>query len=371
MAIPVFLIATFFVLYVLFGYPLLLGWASSRWPRPVRKSFTPRTVSILLAVRNGAAFLQAKLDNLLSLDYPPELIEILVLNDGSSDDTAPIADRYAARHSSLHVLHLPAGGKCAALNVGLARATGEILFFTDVRQILEPKALQELVSCFGDPDIGCVSGELMIRSGDNLEQEQIGLYWRYEKWIRYHQSLIDSVIGATGAIYAQRRALAQPLPVDALLDDVHQPLNAFFADYRIIFDPSARAYDIPTNLSGEFRRKVRTLAGNYQIFAAFPGLFSRRNRMLWHFLSHKFARLILPFALLLIAAISFWLPAPLNWLALLAQGAFYALALLDPIIPTSIPLKRLSSPIRAFSVLMAATLLASSILFRPAKTFWR
>lgn len=361
------LLLIIFILYVLAGYPLLLTWLASRRSRPVSRHFSACRVSVLLAVHNGERFLAAKLDSLLALNYPPELVEIFVLDDGSTDNTAAIA----ARYPSVSLISLPAGGKCAALNAGLTRASGDILFFTDVRQALHADSLRHLVACFHDPKVGCVSGELIIVEGENLEQAQTGLYWRYEKAIRRAQSALDSVIGATGAIYAQRRSLCRPIPPDILLDDVYQPLNAFFSGYRIVFEPSALAYDHPTELSREFQRKVRTLAGNYQIFKHYPQLFTPSNRMLWHFLSHKFSRLMLPFALLLLLAVSFALPQPYMGLLLAGQILFYSLAWLDSLLPDSFPGKRITSPIRAFVTLMAATFCSASILFRPARSFWK
>ena len=364
-AILVFAGCILFVLYVLFGYPLLLRAAARRAGRTVRKEFSPRTVSVLLAVRNGESGIGWKLDSLFALDYPPGLVEIFVLSDGSTDGTCAVA---AARQEAaeqagmrLHVVELPAVGKSDALNAGLARATGEIVFFTDLRQPLDRNCLRELVACFGDPSVGVASGELIISSGETAEKEQTSLYWRYEKQLRIWQSAVDSVIGATGAVYAQRRELCRPLPPYTLLDDVHQPLAAFFAGYRVILDPAAKAYDNPTALNQEFRRKVRTLAGNYQVFACYPALFGPRNRMLWHFLSHKFARLLLPWALLAALGASFFLPNPWNLVFAGGQVLFYSLALVD---------SRLTAPVRTFVVLMAATLWAGSIAFRPARSFW-
>jgi len=364
-----------FVVYVLVGYPLLAAHVAGRRARPVRKQFSPLSVSVMLAVRNGERELDAKLTSLLELDYPPHLLEIFVLSDGSTDGTVELARKWieavTERGARLQVLDLPPGGKSAALNAGLAKATGEIVFYTDVRQPLARQALRELVACFGDPEVGVASGELVIRSGCSADEAQTGLYWRYEKRIRFWQSAIDSVIGATGAIYAQRRALCRPLPPDALLDDVHQPLAAFFAGYRVILDGAAQAFDRPVRLDQEFRRKVRTLAGNYQIIRHYPALFGSKNRMRWHFLSHKFARLLLPIALLTGGAACWWLPSPWREAALALEGLITILVLVDPFVPERSPLKRLTSPVRAFILLMAATLCAMSILFRPARSFWK
>ena len=145
------------------------------------------------------------------------------------------------------------------MNTALAQAKGEILFFTDVRQQFHPDSLANLVACFADPEVGVVSGELVIRDGTGIEEASVGLYWKYEKWIRKQLSRLDSIMGATGCIYAMRRELAIPLPEGTLNDDMYLPLEAFFRGYRVILDDSALAFDYPTPLASEFRRKVRTL----------------------------------------------------------------------------------------------------------------
>lgn len=368
MAIAVFLCAAVFVVYTLFGYPLLLAWLAGRRPRPVARADTPRTVTVLLPVHNGARFVAGKLDSLLALDYPRELLEILVLDDASEDDSARIADGYAGH--GVRVLRLPRGGKAMALNAGLAEATGEILFLTDVRQKLSPNSLRALNACFADPATGAVSGELVILDGETQAEANVGLYWKYEKWIRGRLSALDSVPGCTGCIYAMRRHLARPLPPGCLNDDMYLPLQAFLAGYRVLLEPEAKAFDYPTALSSEFRRKVRTLAGNYQLLGYMPRLLGPANRMWLHFVSHKIARLLLPFALLAALLASPFLPAPWNLLLLAGQGGFYLLALADLWVPEKSPLKRLSSPARTFVVLMAASFRAAGILFRPKADYW-
>src|SRR5262249_27307012 len=154
-----------------------------------------------------------------------------VLSDGSTDRTHEEVRRFISR-ANVHLIVLPRGGKAAALNAGIARATGEILFMTDVRQQLAPDSLNHLVACFADPEVGVVSGELVIREGVGQEEASVGLYWKYEKWIRKQLTRVDSVLGATGCIYAMRRELATPLPENTLVDDMFLPLAAFFRGYR-------------------------------------------------------------------------------------------------------------------------------------------
>jgi cellulose synthase/poly-beta-1,6-N-acetylglucosamine synthase-like glycosyltransferase len=365
-----FLLSVAFCAYAVIGYPVLLGLLAKWRVRPVRKSPWPATVSVILPVHNGEAWIGAKLESILALDYPSELLEILLVLDGPTDRSQAIAAGFLGR-ANLKILVLPHGGKAAALNAALEQATGEILFLTDARQPLHPSSLPNLVACFADPAVGVASGELMIGKGAALEEESVGMYWKYEKWIRKQLSRLDSVMGATGCIYAMRRHLARPLPAGTLNDDMYLPLGAFFQGYRVIFEETARAYDYPTPLASEFRRKVRTLAGVYQVIGQYPALLGPANRMWIHFFSHKLARLIMPWAMIVAALTCFGLPRPWNLWAAAAQAGGYALAFLDPWIPERFPLKRLSSPARTFVVLMVASLCAVSILFVPAQMLWK
>jgi cellulose synthase/poly-beta-1,6-N-acetylglucosamine synthase-like glycosyltransferase len=368
--ISVFLVSVAFCVYTLFGYPLLLG-LLARWrTRPVRKAPWRATVSVILPVYNGEPWMAAKLESILALNYPAELLEILVVSDGSTDATESIVGGFTDR-AKIVFRALPRGGKAAALNAAMAIAGGEILFFTDVRQNLHPDSLANLVACFADPEVGVASGELVIRQGAGLEEASVGLYWKYEKWIRKQLSRLDSVLGATGCIYAMRRHLASPLPEDTLNDDMYLPLAAFFRGARVILDDSALAYDYPTALASEFRRKVRTLAGVYQIVGFYPALLGPRNRMWIHFFSHKLARLLMPWAMIAAAVAGFGLPAPWNVWAVGAEASACALAWLDVWLPAGFPLKRLTSPIRTFAVLMAASLCALAILVVPPRVLWK
>ena len=193
---------------------------------------------MIVAVHNGATFIGRKLESLFALDFPKELLEILVVSDGSTDSTETIVQEWAGR--GVVLLAVPRGGKVAALNQALLRATGEILFFTDVRQPLDPQALRHLVANFADPTVGAATGELRLLSGDDGHQTDMELYWRYEVWVRKHHSRIDSLFNTTGCIYVIRRELAAPMSPDTLTDDAAvMPLRAFFRGYRVILDPEA------------------------------------------------------------------------------------------------------------------------------------
>lgn len=353
------------VLYLIAGYPLSLV---LRTPQPIRKKFRPRTVSVLIAVKDGERWLEEKLENLARLDYPRELVDITIVSDGSTDRTGEIARSWCDRGVTL-ISRAPEG-KSAALSAGIAQARGEILLFTDVRQSLAADSLREMIACFDDPSVGVVSGELVIREGSSQQESSVGLYWKYEKWIRTRLSAVDSILGATGCIYAMRRELAPPIPKGILDDDVFVPLAAFFRGFRSILEPAAKAFDTPTSLDVEFRRKVRTQAGVYQLLRYYPQLLGPGNRMWIDFISHKFGRLMLPWLLVALFAVSLVLPWPWRVAALL-QAGFYVIAIADRFLPEGLGLKRVTSPVRTFVVLVAAAACAVSILLVPAEQLWK
>lgn len=359
------------VLYVVVLYPLWLRVGRFKLQPPVQKQLSFRsTVTIVIAVYNGAAFLRAKLESLLSLEYDPALLQILIISDGSTDQTEAIVREYADR--GVILLVQPHRGKSAAVNLALAHATGEILFFTDVRQPLEPNALAELVANFADPSVGAVTGEMKLLPGEAGEQQDFGLYWKYEIWARSRQSAIDSLFNTTGCIYAIRRSLAAPIPEDTLSDDAILPLGAFFAGYRVIFDPAAIAYDYPAVPGTEFRRRWRNLAGLWQVHRRLPQLFTAANRMRWHFLPHKFGRLALPWALLGMLGFTFLLPAPWRTVLLMVELIPVLLGMLDAGIGRAWgPLKKLSSACRTFLTMNTASLAATAVFFIPAQRLWK
>src|ERR1039457_18028 len=158
---------------------------------------------------------------------------------------------------------------------------------------LDPGCLKSLVGCLGDPSVGAACGHVYFLGDQEEQAAHMGLYWRYEKWIRLNHTRIHSIQAGTGCIYAMRRELAAPIPPDTLLDDSYLPLCAFFRGYRFVFDTGAIAYEYPTTLDAEFHRKVRTLAGIYQLIGIFPALIGPGNCMWIHFVSHKLGRLLL------------------------------------------------------------------------------
>jgi biofilm PGA synthesis N-glycosyltransferase PgaC len=366
------------VAYSYVGYPLLLLILARIRPAPpvTRAPITPR-LSVVVAAHNEEAAIEARIRNLLDSDYPADLLEVIVASDGSDDGTDEKVRGVGDPRVRLVRLDGPRG-KPNALNHAVPQCRGEIVVLADARQRFAPDALKELAACFADPAVGAVSGELHIEAPEG-SPEGVGFYWRYEKLIRRAESRLGSVVGATGAIYAIRRELFRPLDPATILDDVSLPLTVANAGYRVLFEPRARAFDRLSDRAGqEFRRKVRTLAGNFQLVALRPELLiPGRSRLLWQFVSHKLTRLAVPWCLLGMLATSGILAAagPRPWLygaLLAAQSAFYALA------TAAATLGGNGRRVRLLSVPYAVVMLnlaAASALFgfarRTQKVAWR
>jgi cellulose synthase/poly-beta-1,6-N-acetylglucosamine synthase-like glycosyltransferase len=302
-SIPLLDVAFFSFLFLVFhtyvGYPLLLTmWSMRRRPLLVRAYSTPR-VTIVIAAWNEERNIAARIENCLQQVYPPEMLEIIIVSDGSTDKTSSIVESFVSSGVSLVELETRMG-KAVALNVGVAAAHGEIVVFADARQSFSTTAVRELVANFADPSVGAVSGELILESNTaGPAAEGVGLYWTIEKWIRQKEAVIDSIVGATGAIYAIRRDLFEALPPGTILDDLLTPMRIVMRGFRVVFEGRALAFDhVAHDYSNEFKRKVRTLAGNYQVISLCPGLIKPwSNRLCLQFVSHKVCRLVAPVAL--------------------------------------------------------------------------
>jgi cellulose synthase/poly-beta-1,6-N-acetylglucosamine synthase-like glycosyltransferase len=368
----IFWISAALIVYSYAGYPCWLLLRSKLFPRPVLSgNYEPR-VSLVMVVFNEEKVLPAKLDNLLTLDYPAEKTEIVIASDGSTDNTERILREYARDSRVQVVLNQLSRGKAANLNDAVEVASGDILVFTDARQTIESFALRKLVSDFADPDVGCVSGELML--GDPTKKESgrgMGLYWRIEKKIREWESASGSVIGATGAFYGIRRSLFVPLPPELILDDVFTPMQVVKQHKRVIFESEARAWDLPDlGSTREFARKVRTLGGNYQLVQLAPWLVTGANPARFEFISHKLTRLFVPFALALLLLSSLFLQGVLYRGMLIAQLAFYGLSLLAMAHLKMGPLDRISDAALTFVLLNTAAVVAFARFISGRKVVW-
>jgi poly-beta-1,6-N-acetyl-D-glucosamine synthase len=328
----IFWVAFLLLAYVHVGYPAAAWMRALLRPlRHTRAPFEP-VISVVVVAHNEAQRIASRLDNLLALDYPRDRMEIILASDGSSDDTVDIARGYEERGAIVHVFP-KRRGKAAVLNDVIPGATGDIVLLADARQQFERGAVRALVANFADRSVGAVSGELIMRP--NSVRAAVGngtsFYWRYEKFIRRHESRAGSTVGATGAIYAIRRVLYEPIPEDTILDDVLIPLRIVRAGYRVLFEPEARAYDGVSATAGqEFVRKVRTIAGMFQLLTREIWVFDPfRNAVWFETISHKALRLAMPALQTLVLTANIRLAViPVYRVVLAAQMLFYAAALM-------------------------------------------
>ncbi len=326
----VFIIGIIFYCYA--GYPVILWVMARLFGRSVYKDkcYLP-AVSVIVSVYNEEDVILRRLNNLLYLDYPSDKIEILVASDGSTDRTNEIIRSFSDSRLRFKE-NASRSGKMAVLNDLVSQANNDIIVFADARQVFAATAIRELVANFADPDVGCVSGELVFLDEGGPTARGVGLYWRYEKFIRKQESALSSMLGATGAIYAIRKALFHPIPENIILDDVFVPLKIIQKGYRAIFDVSAKAFDrAADNPKEEFIRKVRTLAGNYQILCMEPCMLNPfKSPIAIQLFSHKFLRLVVPFMMVIAFLLNLFLAMDnlfFRWI-LLMQIVFYGLAVI-------------------------------------------
>lgn len=336
--------------YAYVGYPVLihgLSRAFSKTPSAptIADSELPR-VALLIAAHNESGVIEARIHNALTLDYPRNLLDVVIASDGSNDGTPEICNRFEGRVRVLQFAHRR--GKSQTLNAAIPQLDADIVVLSDANTAMDPLALRHLVRWFADPKVGAVCGRLILsdsRTGRNTD----GLYWRYETFLKLREGRLGGLLGANGAIYAIRRELFQPLPPGTLIDDFVIPLAAKLrSGCRIVYEPAAVAHEeTAPNLRGEFSRRARIGAGAFASLATLWPLLSPRHGWtalaLW---SHKVLRWVCPLLLLGSLLTSIALAAhPVYRAALFAQAAFYALCIIGALVPSA---NLLSRPLRAF-----------------------
>jgi cellulose synthase/poly-beta-1,6-N-acetylglucosamine synthase-like glycosyltransferase len=333
--------------YTYAGYPILLALLRRAFPlRPLRDPTWTPTVTVCVAAYNVEAPLQAKLASLAALDYPADKLDVLVYSDGSTDGTDAIVAAWSKRDPRVQLMRGPLRmGKPTALNRMVEQARGEVLLLTDARQPLGPGALRAMLTLLADPKVGCVTGNLRLEG-----QAGSGVYWRYENWIRRCEARFRSVVGMTGPLSAIRRVDLAPLPSTLILDDMWIPMRLRLQGRRILFCEEALAFDRAFDDEREFARKVRTLAGNYQLFSLMPALLVPFANPSWfETWSHKIMRLVCPWALVgLLLACTLGVASPVLAALLVGQLFFYTCALVGP------RMGRVGTVARTFVVLNAA-----------------
>ena len=361
----------FLIFFAYVSYPVWLYFRARVCPQPILRAPIFPSVTIVLAAHNEARALPRKIQNLAALDYPQDRLEVIIVSDGSTDETNEFLAAWEKPRQRVVILpkHY---GKATALNYGVADARGEIIVFTDARQTIAPDAINNLVANFADSTVGCASGELILSEDPGMASSHgVGLYWRLEKAIRCWEGLAGSTVGATGALYAVRRNLLLPIPEGTVLDDVLIPLEVVRQGRRVVFDPQALVWDdLQPGPLEEFRRKVRTLIGNYQLLQLAPWVLTSSNPVRFQFICHKLLRLLMPFAMAGLLVSTFWLRRNIYELALLVQLAFYALAAIAVFRGKIGVVSRLADISLAFIVLNTAAAIAFLYFVTGRRAVW-
>jgi len=289
--------AALLICYVYVGYPVVL-WIITRFRRRQvhRQDITPK-VTLIISAYNEAGVIGGKLHNALSLDYPAQQFEILVVSDASTDGTDSIVELFADRGVKLLRMR-ERQGKTAGLNTALQQARGEIIVFSDANILYRKDAIRQLVRNFAHASIGCVTGNSCYSDDhQSAAHVQENTYWQYEQTIRWLESQLSSTVGGDGAIFAIRKNLYISLAPDAI-NDLVIPLQIVARGYRAVFEPAAVGFEAPAgNFAGEFRRKRRIVNRSWRGLRSVPQVLDPRavGIFAWQVWSHKVFRwLMLP-----------------------------------------------------------------------------
>lgn len=345
----VFWVCVLVILYTYVGYPVLVTLLARTKPRRVFSDpEPPPSVTLLIAAHNEEQVIERKLINSLELDYPPELLQILVASDGSDDRTPELVAAFADR--GVELSHEPdRGGKLAAINRGMSLATGDVVVFSDANNLYSQDVILELVKPFTDERVGAATGAKRIVRDERSLSSSEGAYWRYESFIKEQESRLGCTIGATGEIYAIRRHLYAPVPPEIINDDFFIVSRIIRQGHDVVYNPAATSREPVSATAGdEIERRTRINAGRYQaMFHARWLLPLNRPVVAWQMISHKFMRPLIPFWMIgaLLANIGavivpartggvITLADPFHLQFLLLQAVFYGMAVLGSTLET-------------------------------------
>lgn len=314
--------------YTYFGYPALLFLVSLFIKRPVRKGDVTPSVSIIIAVHNEEKIIKEKIENTLSLNYPQEKLEIIVVSDCSTDSTVQIASQFEIKGVRLFSLKQRKGKDCAQKE-GINQAKGEILIFTDTAALIEKNAIGKMVRNFADSKVGCVTSEDRVLPNEKKKSEE-GNYVKYEMILRRLESRVFSVTGLSGSLFAIRRKLGEGWS-PRYTSDFLLAIRSLVAGYRAVNDASSVAYyKTVLSLRHEFKRKVRTVASGLAVLIHHLHILNpfRFGFFSFEVASHKLFRWLVPFFLLLVFLTNLYVANESEFYLffLIAQILFYSLA---------------------------------------------
>jgi len=333
-ALTVFWASVALIVYTYAGYPvvLLMGYAAAQLRRDLQylvgrkdRRVTDQqqpSISVVIAAFNEEACIQQKLDNIAQTVYPKEKTQIIIVSDGSTDRTNEILS--GSSLAGLEVVLLQERkGKPNALNVGIERATGEVLVLSDAATLFSPDAIAKMARHYGDAQVGAVCGSLRFENTSESQGTE-GVYWKYETMLRLMEARWGATLTASGAIYSLRRTCFRTLPEGTMIEDFLIPMAARTQGFKIVYDPEVIGTDqAASTVAGEFTRRVRLAVGSFRTLGQFLRL-RLDAATAFAFISHKLLRWILPF-LMIAAWVSncFLLRSNFYQLLLMLQVAFY------------------------------------------------
>lgn len=320
MILALFWLSAGALIYTFFGYPLLITILAKVRHKPVHQEPITPSITLFIPAYNEEEIIAEKVENSLSLDYPSEKLNIVVVADGSDDATVTICQQ----HPEVTVYFEPERrGKIAAINRAMPFINTEIVVFSDANTMLDKGTLRAMARNFADPDIASVAGEKQVLGGGE------GLYWRYESHLKRCDSRVGNVIGAAGEIFAMRTDLFIPSEADSVVEDFVMSMRLVEAGWRVVYEPEAIAREAPSeSLTADWQRRTRIAAGGFQ---SIPRLWSMLNPakglIAWQYFSHKVLRWLTPFFLILafIMNLLLW-EKPFYQFILFGQIIFYVLA---------------------------------------------
>ena len=370
MSLIIFWSSIALIAYSFILFPILVYLYGNLKPRPFQSADHTPNVSMVIAAHNEARNIRQRIENILEQDYPHDCLEVIIASDGSTDQTNTIVREYSDR--GIRLLVLPRIGKIPALNAAVAAATGDILVFSDANSMYARDAVRVLVRPFADPQVGGVAGNqqyLPKNGAAGATRDGELSYWNFDRLLKRFQSRAGNVISAPGSIYAVRRSLFRPIP-GGVTDDFVASTRVISLGYRLVFAPDALAYEPAAGSSGvEFGRKVRIITQGFRSVLAMRQLLNpfRYGFYAIQVFSHKVLRRLVVFPLLALFLVNplLWSQGVIFKAAMLAQVAFYGLALLAiPLQNTRLGRIKLLTIPYFFCVVYAASFVATIYLLR-------
>jgi glycosyltransferase involved in cell wall biosynthesis len=325
----IFWFSMFLIFYAYFGYPIsLVAYSKFRSKTVQKETFSP-TLTLIITASNEEKRIREKLINTLALNYPSDLLQVIIASDGSTDATNDIVREYADH--GFFLLALPERrGKENAQKEAIESATGEIIVFSDVATRIDPDGLKKIVSNYADPTVGCVSSVDKVLGRDGLPCGE-GAYVRYEMWLRGLESKVSSLVGLSGSFFSARKVVCQDFSGE-MQSDFRTVLNSMKLGLRGVSDPGSIGYyqDVADSKK-EFERKVRTVLRGQTVF--FENLeflnFLRFGIFSYQYFCHKLLRWLVPVFMVLVLVVNTILATgSLFYTGILVfHLAFYGLAL--------------------------------------------